>query len=453
MRTTIAAAAVAMLASSGSAYAADCTKGLLWPYVRNPGDCLTDQEVKTGVYQGAPQGSVDVGSIKAPVQPVIPQDCHETGIWPFRSEECTPVATTSAKISAPPAPQPAVANTTPASPAPVAPATTEGTPAQAAAAAAQAAAAAAQAAAAAAQAAAAAAQAAAAAAPTTMPAVVTQASPAPAPVAVRAQAAPTTVSCSKPLLWPFVRESGDCNTAIEKADNKTNRAPVQASAPAAPVQPVAPVTMQGCHESGIWPFRSEECTTVTTTSATNSAAAAPKPAGSGPAAQSAPAPAVVTQTSVATPAAASCSKPLLWPFVRESGDCRTAAEKASGATDPVPVRASASAEPAPIAMPAVMQTSAAAAPAQAAPAAASCGKGLFWPFVRDSGDCATAAEKANGVTSPTPAVVPASAQADPAASQPTPAPANSGGCHKGVFWPFVREPGDCPTSSSMGQTH
>ena len=125
MRNTIAAAAIAMLASSGSAFAADCTKGLLWPYVRNPGDCLTEDEIKTGVYQGAPQGPVDVDNIKspAPTQPAIPvtaQDCHETGIWPFRSEECTPIAKTSATNSAPPPPQPAVSNSSPPAPVPAA---------------------------------------------------------------------------------------------------------------------------------------------------------------------------------------------------------------------------------------------------------------------------------------------------------------------------------------------
>ena len=44
MRILIAAGVTLFLASSGSAMAAECTKGLLWPYVRNPGDCLTDDE-------------------------------------------------------------------------------------------------------------------------------------------------------------------------------------------------------------------------------------------------------------------------------------------------------------------------------------------------------------------------------------------------------------------------
>jgi hypothetical protein len=60
-------ASVAFFAASGSAFAADCTKGMLWPYTRNPGDCLTDAEIKagkTGVYNGPVNTNVDVSSIK-----------------------------------------------------------------------------------------------------------------------------------------------------------------------------------------------------------------------------------------------------------------------------------------------------------------------------------------------------------------------------------------------------
>jgi hypothetical protein len=60
-------ATIAFFAASGSAFAADCTKGLLWPYTRNPGDCLTDVEIKagkTGVYTGPVNTNVDVSSIK-----------------------------------------------------------------------------------------------------------------------------------------------------------------------------------------------------------------------------------------------------------------------------------------------------------------------------------------------------------------------------------------------------
>ena len=43
MRVLATAAFAAVLFASDQAGAA-CTKGMLWPYVRNPGDCLTDAE-------------------------------------------------------------------------------------------------------------------------------------------------------------------------------------------------------------------------------------------------------------------------------------------------------------------------------------------------------------------------------------------------------------------------
>jgi hypothetical protein len=67
MRLVTFVASVAFFAASGSAFAADCTKGMLWPYTRNPGDCLTDAEIKagqTGVYAGPVNTNVDVSSIK-----------------------------------------------------------------------------------------------------------------------------------------------------------------------------------------------------------------------------------------------------------------------------------------------------------------------------------------------------------------------------------------------------
>ena len=67
MRLVPLIAGVIFFAASGSAFAADCTKGMLWPYTRNPGDCLTDAEIKagqTGVYAGPVNTNVDVSSIK-----------------------------------------------------------------------------------------------------------------------------------------------------------------------------------------------------------------------------------------------------------------------------------------------------------------------------------------------------------------------------------------------------
>src|SRR5215468_7097920 len=66
MRVLAIAAFAAVLFASDEAGAA-CTKGMLWPYVRNPGDCLTDAETaggKTGVYNGPLNTAPDVSAIK-----------------------------------------------------------------------------------------------------------------------------------------------------------------------------------------------------------------------------------------------------------------------------------------------------------------------------------------------------------------------------------------------------
>src|SRR5260221_4690281 len=81
MRLLIFAASVVFFAASGSAFAADCTKGMLWPYTRNPGDCLTDAEIKagqTGVYSGPVNINVDVSSIK-PDAAVVSSDGSVSG--------------------------------------------------------------------------------------------------------------------------------------------------------------------------------------------------------------------------------------------------------------------------------------------------------------------------------------------------------------------------------------
>jgi hypothetical protein len=74
MRILSVVACVAFFAGTGSALAADCNKGMLWPFVRTTGDCLTDVEIasgKTGTYTGPVNTNVDVSAIKpseAPVQ-------------------------------------------------------------------------------------------------------------------------------------------------------------------------------------------------------------------------------------------------------------------------------------------------------------------------------------------------------------------------------------------------
>src|SRR5882672_9057393 len=55
MRVVAFAAAALLFSAADSALAMSffsgnggCAKGMLWPYVRNPGDCLTDAEIQAG---------------------------------------------------------------------------------------------------------------------------------------------------------------------------------------------------------------------------------------------------------------------------------------------------------------------------------------------------------------------------------------------------------------------
>jgi hypothetical protein len=193
--------------------------------------------------------------------------------------------------------------------------------------------------------------------------------------------------------------------------------------------------------------------------------------------------------------AADCTKGMLWPYVRGPGDCLTPDEIKSGKlgaysgpvnTDPdvatiprsAPAESGAVAPSAPAsASPAPVVSAAPASPSAGTPAppqstaqsnAVTCHKGLLWPFVRSDGDCPTDTERKEGKTvygnpaalspasatasTPTaPKVTPVSATGNATAvpaTEQTPQPdAAAPTCHKGIFWPFVRQPGDCPTDA------
>jgi hypothetical protein len=208
--------------------------------------------------------------------------------------------------------------------------------------------------------------------------------------------------------------------------------------------------------------------------------------------------------------AASCGKGMLWPYVRQPGDCLTDAEIQAGlrgvyngtvdtnpdvgAMAPVaPVQGgeiTGNAGPAPApAAPVVATTPAPAAPAVAVPAApvvpasalAGCTKGTLWPFVKSAGDCPSAVEQRRTTgnpictyrepgdcqrnmvvpvqaynqtavtTTPVRATSAVSGQAAPApAARPSvPDPSATPTCTKGALWPFVRKPGDCPTTAEQ----
>jgi hypothetical protein len=90
---------------------APCTKGWLWPFVRNPGDCLTDVERQSGkasvyradqvVASAAPAAGPAItqasapGSGAAPARTETPPanaepQCRKGWLWPFvrRSGDC-----------------------------------------------------------------------------------------------------------------------------------------------------------------------------------------------------------------------------------------------------------------------------------------------------------------------------------------------------------------------------
>jgi hypothetical protein len=252
-----------LIAASSSADAADCTKGMLWPYVRNSGDCLTDAEIqagKTGVYSGPLNTDPDLSAIKPEdVKPPAQEDCGLGLWWPFVKKECPSSVVTTTGIPQTTTAQGALANGS--------------------------------------------AQAAAAgnAAPVANASAAPPAAASAAPVATSSGTA--SASCEKGLLWPFVRDAGDCPTDIEKQQAKgraarggvataSNQAvPIPASGSGRQVPAVTPATVtQPAQIPAATPARNDV-----------------------PAETEAP--------------VAACHKGLFWPFVRDPGDCPTTAEK------------------------------------------------------------------------------------------------------------------------------
>lgn len=208
-------------------------------------------------------------------------------------------------------------------------------------------------------------------------------------------------------------------------------------------------------------------------------------------------------------AASSCGKGMLWPYVRQPGDCLTDDELKAGQrgvyqgavntnpdmsnvkVDTPPVNTvsggdsgglfsriigggGSSSTPAPASIQGGQGPSGPSlngagfsTPAVRRADDGACSKGWLWPFVRNPGDCLTNAERDNGQTgvyradqvvasaapaAPPAGVTPVSAPGratteTPAGSTETPPPAAESGCRRGWLWPFVRRPGDCPTEA------
>jgi hypothetical protein len=384
--------------------------------------------------------------------------------------------------------------------------------------------------------------------PNAVPATQVVSTGVPAQVAAAPAAAPANgplitrttgeLACTKGWFWPFYRNDGDCLTDVEKKNGGSgvygNPNAVPAAAPvvasvAAPqanaAQPyaapaaVAAVSAADCHKGVFWPFyrSAGDCLTdvekknggtgvygnpnavaapVVASVAAPQANYVPAPQFAAPAApiaaSAAPAAAPLAQTSLA------CRKGIFWPFYRGPGDCLTDVEKKNGGTGvygnpnaaPVPAQAMASlaappvlTAPAPAGAPVSAPSFVAPAPivsaegitpgvGKGAPVMAgigkgvSCTKGWLWPFYRSAGDCLTDAEVREGQSgvygnaSTVAPVVNAAAPAAPFAAAPAAAPraeiaptaaeasatqTEAAQCTKGIFWPFMRKAGDCPT--------
>ena len=322
-----------LLMSSGPTSAADCAKGMLWPFVRAAGDCLTDAEIaagQKGTYSGPTNTNVDVSAIK-PAD--VPAQTGSTGSIGSTGNSNGALIDTSIFGAEPPA--------------------------------------------------------------------------------------RSVAQCHKGILWPFNREPGDCLTEGEKREGQTGVFGGAAAATQASV--ISTVPASGTPSQGSQP--------------------------------------------ASVPQAVSCSKGWFWPFVKESGDCLSAGDKQAGQTG-ASGGAAVTQPSATTTVPVSADTPQISQPAPA-PQAASCSKSLFWPFVKVSGDCLSDADKTagqNGVrggatvtqaSATATATMPASA-AMPQVSQPAPAPQptatpQTASCSKGLFWPFVKESGDCPSDADKGK--
>jgi hypothetical protein len=144
-----------------------------------------------------------------------------------------------------------------------------------------------------------------------------------------------------------------------------------------------------------------------------------------------------------------CNKSLFWPFVRSPGDCLTDAERASGMRGTY--RGDEAAETEPVAAEQPAPQTGGAANAQTAPEAV---QPTASPAASSAAAQSPAAPAASQSASPLPATTPQPAgnevegEVVPAADDRAEY-LGEGGCTKGIFWPFVRRTGDCLTDAEL----
>lgn len=109
MRIILIAAYTVLLAGSAPAFAEDCSKGLLWPFMRSAGECLTQTEKSqgmTGVYRGTSDAEERATPLQTP--PASAPNATSSGVTP------APAKVSAAPVPAPTTPLPqAVAETPP----------------------------------------------------------------------------------------------------------------------------------------------------------------------------------------------------------------------------------------------------------------------------------------------------------------------------------------------------
>ena len=150
-----------------------------------------------------------------------------------------------------------------------------------------------------------------------------------------------------------------------------------------------------------------------------------------------------------------CNKGIFWPFVRRAGNCPTDAEISSrrtgnyrgsevpesdsGAEATAPAQAQQSAPLSEGALPPVTPFGPNSSPTVASPIAAS-------PLPVTPATGATAVQPAFAQDA---RAVDESAAEDDSASDDRATYTGPTGCTKGIFWPFVRRPGSCPTDAEI----
>ena len=185
-------------------------------------------------------------------------------------------------------------------------------------------------------------------------------------------AGPTLAAdCTKGMLWPFVRAAGDCLTDGEIAAGQKGvySGPTNTNVDVSAIKPAEVPAQAGAVSGPVGSVGRSDGALVDTS---------------------------VFGAEPATRTVAQCTKGILWPFKREPGDCLTAGEKRSGQTGVYGGAAAVTQASATTAAPgAPTATGTSTEAPQPAPQAVSCSRGWFWPFVKDSGDCPSEADKRN----------------------------------------------------------